>query len=213
MSENPVKHHPRFYIEDGSAIFQVDRTLNQASLIEGASDEYPIQLQAPVTAENFNDLLLWFYKRYWGNTERPMFELQALEHILEMTTFFMMDDGRNWAIAEIEGCGLTAVQTLLMGQKYRISGWVATAVHRLLFTTQARLTLSDYHNLGIHNIFVLDQARTQIQDHRLAVAFNPPKRLGRTRGGEDSHDTTSTLILTSARKKPWPNLKMFSSST
>ncbi|KAF8516280.1 hypothetical protein JB92DRAFT_3142630 [Gautieria morchelliformis] len=190
MSENPVKHHPRFYIEDGSAISKVDRTLyklhasllkssspilrdmfampteskpvDQASLIEGASDEYPIQLQAPVTAEKFNDLLLWFYKK-------------ALEHILEMTTFFMMDDGRNWSIAEIEGCGLTAVQTLLMGQKYRISGWVATAVHRLLFTTQARLTLSDYHNLGIHNVFVLDQARTQIQDHRLAVAFNPPK--------------------------------------
>lgn len=104
-----------------------------------------------------------------------MFELQALEHILEMASFFMMDDGRHWAIAEIEACGLTAVQTLLMGQKYRISGWVDTAVHRLLFTTQASLTLADYHDLGIHNVFVLDQARTQVQNHRLAVAFNPPK--------------------------------------
>ncbi|KAF8512486.1 hypothetical protein JB92DRAFT_3117097 [Gautieria morchelliformis] len=71
MSENPVKHHPQLYIEDGSAIFQVDHTLyklhasllkssspilrdmfampteskqvDQASLIEGASYEYLLE--------------------------------------------------------------------------------------------------------------------------------------------------------------------------
>ncbi|KAF8514312.1 hypothetical protein JB92DRAFT_2830066 [Gautieria morchelliformis] len=145
------------------------KQVDQASLMEEASDAYPIQLQALVTVEKFNDLLLWFYKGYWGYTKQPMFELQTLRHILEIIMFFMMDDGKNWAIAEIEGCGLTAVQTLLMGQKYHISGWVSKAVH------QAHLTLSDYHNLSIHKVFVLDQAHTQIQDHQLAVAFNPPK--------------------------------------
>jgi hypothetical protein len=47
-------------------------------------------------ASNYSITLVSYQivSRYWGRTEHPMFELQALEHILEMTSFFMMDDGQ-----------------------------------------------------------------------------------------------------------------------
>jgi hypothetical protein len=62
----------------------------------------------------------------------------------------------------------------LLGQQLTIPEWIPDAFRDLLQIYTPSLELSEYEELGINNIWILDRTRARIHHHRLSVAFRPP---------------------------------------
>ncbi|KAF8521652.1 hypothetical protein JB92DRAFT_3275053 [Gautieria morchelliformis] len=86
----------------------------------------------------------------------------------------MMEAGRAFAITELEHCHLTPTARLLMAQHHHISSWVPAAVRALIMRPPSLFTLDEYEALGTRNVYNIEKARSQIQHHRLCVAFHSP---------------------------------------
>ncbi|KAF8481456.1 hypothetical protein JB92DRAFT_3132754 [Gautieria morchelliformis] len=100
--------------------------------------------------------------------------IKALEDILKLSSYLMIEAGRSFAIAEVEHRYLTPTVKLLMAQRHQISNWVPGAVQALVMRPPSFFTLAEYEALGTRNIYTLEKVRTQIQHHRLCVAFHSP---------------------------------------
>jgi hypothetical protein len=77
-------------------------------------------------------------------------------------------------ITELEGRKLTPTSKLVIAQRHQISAWIPGAVWALISRPPKLFTLTEYKMLGWHNIHILEQVRSCIQQHRLCVAFQSP---------------------------------------
>ena len=89
----------------------------------------------------------------------------------------MIEAGQDFAITELETRPLTPTVKLLIAQRHRISGWVLGAVRALVMRPPTLFSLAEYELLGYQNVYIIDKVRTQIQHHRLCVAFHSPNIL------------------------------------
>ncbi|KAJ7722310.1 hypothetical protein B0H16DRAFT_1431434 [Mycena metata] len=130
-SARPKQHHPEFYMQDGSVILELSVQPGilyrlHASILakcsaafegmfllpqgdtspertEGKTDSHPINLPLPLntTALDFDHLLDYIYN---GATEHPQTD-EFRVSVLQLSTFFELDDGIKYAIKEFEGMG------------------------------------------------------------------------------------------------------------
>ncbi|KAF8509630.1 hypothetical protein JB92DRAFT_2729663, partial [Gautieria morchelliformis] len=189
-------HHHKWYISDGSAIFQVENKLYKvhAALLanvsvmlqemfampsgtehscEGTRDDRPIVLHPPVTSQKLDYLLEWFYSQY-SEKEPSDFSIKALDAILELAAFLQIEAARTFALKELNARAVSPAWRLLLGQRHHIPGWIPAAFRTLIDQIDEFVTLDEYQELGMLNVHVLHQTLTRIQSHRLAVAYNPP---------------------------------------
>ncbi|KAF8574028.1 hypothetical protein K439DRAFT_1624656 [Ramaria rubella] len=191
-----MSRHPLWYFPDGSSIFKVEDVLyklhphllcNVSETIqsmfhmpsseqcEGLTDSLPIHFQLPVTPWKFECLLEWFYSQY-SHKSAADFTLEALDAVLELSSFFMIESGRTFAINEMRLRSLSPSTKLIMGQKHptHLADWISAAIRELLALPSDSLTYEDYQTLGLHNTYTLLEVRAKISNHRQTVAFTAP---------------------------------------
>ncbi|KAF8496593.1 hypothetical protein JB92DRAFT_3126093 [Gautieria morchelliformis] len=126
------------------------------SMVEGTTDNDPIHPPAPVTVRKLDNLMSWFYAQY---SQIPTSDLmtEALEDILELSSYLMIESGRSFAIAELEHHYLMPTVKLLMAQRHQISNWVPGVVQALVMRPPSFFTLAEYEALGTQNIYTLEK--------------------------------------------------------
>jgi hypothetical protein len=100
--------------------------------------------------------------------------VDALEDILELSSYLLMDPGRQFALSELELWFLSPVTKLVIAQRHHLTGWIPAAVRALVARPPLFFSSAEYETLGSHNLFILDRTRSQINRLRLSVALRAP---------------------------------------
>ncbi|KAJ7101896.1 hypothetical protein C8R44DRAFT_988260 [Mycena epipterygia] len=175
------QHHRLFYIRDGSAVFELIIqpgvlyrlhasiltarsavfesmfSLNQndaSTTTEGVTDDEPISLPLPLnaTAMDFDRLLIYLYK---GPSEHPKTD-EFYVSVLQLSTFFQLEDGVQYAIAELERKGDNFDPALQFQLEY------------------SSIQLRQLGQIGDIGCYHLIRTKDQIRKLRARLAFGTP---------------------------------------
>ncbi|KAJ7488713.1 hypothetical protein B0H11DRAFT_1804821 [Mycena galericulata] len=205
-TSNP-QHHPVFYLGDGSAVFELitqpgilyrihssilttrSEIFNSmfslqhsapGTRLEGVTDNHPILLPLPLncTALDFDNLLVYLYK---GPSEHPK-SSEFLISVLQLSTFFQLDDGVAYAITEFErkGSAFDPALQFQLARMFRVDDWIEPAFRALMELPDSSLDLERLHQIGEMGSYHLIQTKDKIRKNRARLAFGTPKLRGFT---------------------------------
>ncbi|KAJ7833969.1 hypothetical protein B0H14DRAFT_2166569, partial [Mycena olivaceomarginata] len=197
---NPSKqHHPAFYIPDGSALtiqpgilYRLHSSISTSrsrlfgpmfslqhsapgTCIEGVTDDNPVLLPLPLnsTAADFDNLLLYLYK---GPSEHPK-TVEFFISVLQLSTFFQLDDGVAYAITEFERKGdkFDPPLQFQLARMFRVDQWIEPAFRSLMDLPDSSLTLRKLGQIGETGCYHLIRTKDKIRRIRARLAFGTPK--------------------------------------
>ncbi|KAJ7810355.1 hypothetical protein B0H14DRAFT_2379181, partial [Mycena olivaceomarginata] len=162
--------------------------------MEGVTDDNPICLSLPThsTPSDFDNLLVYLYKgprsvvicSFNGVSkiiafifsEHPKTD-EFLISVLQLSTFFELDDGVAYSITEFErkgDCFDPALQFQL-ARMFRVDQWIKPAFRSLMKRPDPSLTLRNLAQIGEVGCYYLIQTKDKIRKHRTCLAFGTPK--------------------------------------
>ncbi|KAJ7818396.1 hypothetical protein B0H14DRAFT_2601275 [Mycena olivaceomarginata] len=143
--------------------------------MEGVTDENPILLPLPnpSTAHDFDNLLIYLYK---GPSEHPKTD-EFLISVLQLSTFFQLEDGVAYSITEFErkGEGFDPALQFQLARMFRVDQWIEPAFRALMKRSDTSLTLRNLSQIGETGCYYLMQTKDKIRKHRAHLAFSTPK--------------------------------------
>ncbi|KAL0579628.1 hypothetical protein V5O48_002400 [Marasmius crinis-equi] len=172
------ERHSQHYIE--TLVFQVDDTLFRvpsryllehseilkaaseisATSSEGLSDAHPIKLPLPDDgdAEDFANFAQVVYPLTVKLPVPSDFSREQWISVLKLSTCWMLDNLREIAISNVAR-GLSLVDKVRLGRKYKVTAWVLEGLRELANPSTTLLPLSELQSLGLDTAVRLLYAR------------------------------------------------------
>ncbi|KAJ3531852.1 hypothetical protein NMY22_g7984 [Coprinellus aureogranulatus] len=153
-------------------MFSLPKILPSATVLEGMDDDHPIPLNYPkFTPRKVNHFMAYLFS---GPSQFPRTD-QFLFDVLELSHYFMMDDGIEYAVTRFDArrC-LSPPLRIRLGREYGITKWVEPAARQLLDDSLASITAKDAEDMGFQVFFLISSTKARIDELRKAMAFTPP---------------------------------------
>ncbi|KAJ7927398.1 hypothetical protein B0H13DRAFT_1861395 [Mycena leptocephala] len=143
--------------------------------MEGVTDYHPIQLPLPLhsTAPDFDNLLVYLYK---GPNEHPK-TVEFLISVLQLSTFFQLEDGVEYSIMEFERKKdkFDPALQFQLARMFRVDQWIEPAFWSLMKLADSALDLQRIGQIGDTGCYHLIQTKDKIRKLRARHAFGTPK--------------------------------------
>ncbi|KZT19151.1 hypothetical protein NEOLEDRAFT_1152119 [Neolentinus lepideus HHB14362 ss-1] len=146
---------------------------NKEMLMDGASDEVPIDIsENNHTSEEWDHLLSFLFPS-WTAQERS---LESLIAILNLGSFYQIAEAREYAIQTLNvRPDFRPALRLSLTRHNRILQWIEPAVHQLFKSSLADLSDIDAHLIGPEILLEVARTQAKIDLHRKHLALSPPK--------------------------------------
>lgn len=100
-----------------------------ASAQDGQSEEHPLHLPPTLKADEIRNWLSWIYLK---PADPPMPSETLYEAILKVSSLFIDNDGRDYAIKKLEALPLSAARRLELCRTHHVVCWIEEAVKELM---------------------------------------------------------------------------------
>ncbi|KAJ7601293.1 hypothetical protein B0H17DRAFT_1243543 [Mycena rosella] len=143
--------------------------------LEGVTDDNPILLPLPLncTALDFDNLLIYLYK---GPSDHPK-TIEFLISVLQLSTFFQLEDGVAYAVMEFERKGdkFDPALQFQLARMFRVDHWIEPGFRALMKLPDSSLDLPSLRQIGEVGCYHLIRTKDKIRKNRACLAFGTPK--------------------------------------
>ncbi|KAJ6461956.1 hypothetical protein DFH09DRAFT_1347906 [Mycena vulgaris] len=124
------------------------------------------------TALDFDNLLIYLYK---GPSAHPR-TIQFLISVLQLATFFQLEDEVSYAIREFErkGKGFDPALQFQLARMFRVDDWIEPAFRSPMQLPDSSLELDHLGKIGEIGRYHLIQTKDEIRKARARLAFSAP---------------------------------------
>ncbi|KAJ7434921.1 hypothetical protein B0H11DRAFT_2289560 [Mycena galericulata] len=203
--QHQYQRHPKFYFQDGSAVFQlwymgrpgVLYKLHHSflgsrsaffdtlfSLPRGPDVDPAVRSEGQSDANPIvlpTDLNQYDFDHllcyiYTGPSTHPKTD-DFLVSVLKLSTFFQMEDGIAHAVQELtfKGENFHPALQFELARRYRVDHWIEPAFRRLIKLPITELSMIHMDQIGRAGYFWLVQTQAKIEKHRKEFTFNTPR--------------------------------------
>jgi hypothetical protein len=101
--------------------------------------------------------------------------LERLIAILKLSTFYDIEDGRDYAIINLDACSdLRPATRLHLARNYRVGQWIYPGFQQLVSVPVLSLTRQDIEAIQTQTFIVLVKTKARVDCHRLTCAVKAP---------------------------------------
>ncbi|RDX47477.1 hypothetical protein OH76DRAFT_1419543 [Lentinus brumalis] len=168
-ASNVLYRLPSSYLCLDSACFESMLSIHPAEILDGRTDDNPLDIPGITTEE------LECFLDYQLRHRLPRNDQQALTVILRLGHFFQYEAAQVDAAAALEQLpGFDAVSKYVLGLKLGIRGWVIGGFTDLVSPGARQLTREEVERLELMPYHAIMETRARIEAHRRSIAYSIP---------------------------------------